>query len=210
MASEDFFLTLCPDPLYLDLLCLDPGCVKAIEKIEKGLRLHLNPESEILLLLRARDWRSHLVGATAALLFKPTPAVAQGLWNAFDARSWVSPQLAVSALRLDPLFSEEARTRIERAFAALSHTPPRRGIWQRLSGAKPRPARWESNVDAKGIAALFYLCGLEKECDPWFGAFKQDARVLRLVESSGEQGDQFARNWTIRLNQLGLPREFEG
>jgi hypothetical protein len=124
MADDDFFLIICPNPLYLHLLSLEPACENAIEAIEKGLRLQPHPESKILVLLTSRNWRSHLVGAAASLLLEAKPEIAQGLWNAFDASSWVSPQLAVSAFLLDSRFSEEARTRIERAFATLSHTPP--------------------------------------------------------------------------------------
>jgi hypothetical protein len=210
MANEEYFLTLCPDPLYLRLLWLDAGCEKAIEEIERGLRPSFHPESEILLLLSGMEWRSHLVGAVAAMLYEPMPAVAQALWNAFDAKSWVSPQLAVGAFCVDLQFSEQARTRIERGFPVPTAAQPRPGIWQRLSGAKSKPVRWESNADAKGTTALFYLCGLKQECQSWFGTLQQDPRVLRLVENDPDRGDEIARHWKSRLNELGLPRQYEG
>jgi hypothetical protein len=90
------------------------------------------------------------------------------LWQAFDAGTWVSPQLAVAAFLRDPRFAEQARTRIVDTF---------------------------SEYSSKSLAALVALCQLMPATTEWLEAAFTDEVRRKAAIDSWDRGDEIAVDW---------------
>src|SRR5277367_3696802 len=85
-------------PGYLNLLNLDPLRSKlAVSRVIKCCHSSSDPFLDIARLLDEGNWRPHLVAAVALSVLGYDCAAFTKLWAAFDAGSWVTPQLAVVA-----------------------------------------------------------------------------------------------------------------
>ena len=102
-------------PGYLPLLNLCGGEVQVVlKRIDGAIDESTNPGRYIRRLLQDVNWRMHLVGAVAILLSRDEESLpVDDLWGAFDAGSWVAPQLAVTAFFSDKEFVQRARARVE-------------------------------------------------------------------------------------------------
>jgi hypothetical protein len=96
---------------YLALLHL-PSESPWFEPLERALAASPDADAELAALFAERNWRCHLVAATALLVSGASPARLDALWGALDAGSWAAPQLAVIAWLLDEQFEARARSRI--------------------------------------------------------------------------------------------------
>jgi len=63
-------------------------------------------EADTLLLLRARNWRVHLMACSVMILGLRAPALLDALWSRLADGSWVAPQLAATAYLVDSGFAQ--------------------------------------------------------------------------------------------------------
>src|SRR5262249_6709385 len=82
--------------VYLKLLRA-PG-PRALWIVETMVAVSPAPEAEVLALLRFRNWRMNVLGATAMLAGAASPETLQAAWEVLDRGSWVAPQLAAVLL----------------------------------------------------------------------------------------------------------------
>jgi hypothetical protein len=100
-------------PGYLELLHMQGQAAQiVIDRTERAVAAEA-PQRWVDRLLADRDWRPHLVACAAFLVDRKGVLDPKPLWTAIDAGSWAVPQLAVTALFVDPGFSEAARARVE-------------------------------------------------------------------------------------------------
>src|SRR6266446_2089749 len=91
-----------PEPRYMDFLNLDPRQSKlAVSRVVECCHSSSDPFLDIACLLDEENWRPHLVAAVALSVLGYNRVAFTKLWNAFDAGSWVTPQLAVVAYLCD-------------------------------------------------------------------------------------------------------------
>jgi hypothetical protein len=153
---------------YLALLHLDsPDAKSVVSSVVKCGQASRTPHRDIARLLDESNWRPHIVAAVAVAALRYDPQSMQQLWVAFDAGSWVAPQLAVAAYLRDPNFCELAKTRIlTRCPLKSSRLTSLRPLEHHLaagpSGARPR--------SAKAAASLICLASRLAPTPDWLAA----------------------------------------
>ena len=95
---------------YLALLNLHSDIQNTVDAIKTIVSTERKDvlERDTLLLLRARNWRFHLVACGVMLAGLSSSELLDQLWMALKRRSWVSPQIAATGYLIDPRFSERA------------------------------------------------------------------------------------------------------
>jgi len=151
---------------YLALLHLSALEAKvAVSRVVDCCRASENPHLETAGLLDESNWRPHLVAAVALAALPYNRTSITKLWQAFDAGSWVTPQLAVVAYIRDPNFQELAKARILarcplQTARLTSLFPLQRHVALEPAGARPR--------SAKAGASLVRLMGHIQPTPEWF------------------------------------------
>lgn len=201
---------------YMSLLALDgDNAREALERVAQGLKLSPHSEDELVTLLYPdRGWRQNLVGLTGVVLRGSFNRLVAALWKAFDAGSWVMPQLAVAAFLRDPDFDAQAKRRIEAASfepneEPLSRPPisPEEAIARaNLHG----PDDWAMRT-SKGVAALFGLLGEDVFARAFLQAQYQRRDIQRMLELHETNFGAFAIRWMKSLHEvakdIGRPLE---
>jgi hypothetical protein len=113
------------DPIFLLWVDGESGDT-AIRELSKKLTDSPDPEGDLSALLSEANWRCHLTAAVALVIsHKPVnPRLVDSLWEALDAGSWVSPQLAACLSYLAPDFSSQAKKRIEKGCPVVPRYSP--------------------------------------------------------------------------------------
>jgi hypothetical protein len=101
---------------YLAFLSLrGEEAVREIEKLREAMSepstAHL--ERDVSLLLRARNWRFHNIACVAIACTGASATLLDELWQCIQLGSWTSPQLAATAVFVDPSFVNKAMRLIE-------------------------------------------------------------------------------------------------
>ncbi|WP_437877288.1 hypothetical protein [Sorangium sp. So ce513] len=173
-------------PGYLELLPLhQPGAQIVIDRVERALSAG-DPARWVAALFRDVNWRPHLVGAIALLLDQSETLDSSLLWHAIDAGSWVTPQLVVTAVFVDPSFPERARVRVDaqcpvRVPAGL--TPAERHSATGRDGLLGRSGKMMASL----LAASAAIPSLER----WAADLQRDARVEQLFKDDVWKKDEW-------------------
>jgi hypothetical protein len=181
-------------PGYLTLLGLmDDRAQIVMSRIERVVAGG-DQEPWIGVLFEDPNWRPHLVGAVAMLLDDGPACCLASLWDAIDAGSWVTPQLVVSALFLDPDFKEAVRARIDNRCVVMPPsglTPLER---HSASGPAGIPAR-----SAKLMASLLAVSAHVPSLSPWLAQVRQEPEVQDLLGADIDGSEAIADDWRKNL-----------
>jgi hypothetical protein len=129
------------DQAYLALLHLPSGH-SPFSKLARAVEASTDLDGELAALLAERDWRCHLMAASAMLELGANEARLESLWRALDGGSWAAPQLVAIAFLLDREFEPRARKRILD------------GIWPKAAGALARLYRSLASPKVQVLARL--------------------------------------------------------
>jgi len=185
---------------YLALLNLDARhSIHAVSSVVKCCQTSAHPHREIARLLDESNWRPHIVAAVAVSAVEYDHTSMARLWAAFDAGSWVAPQLAVAAYLRDPNFSEFARGRILAGCPLepsrlTSMSPLERHIAAGPAGVRPR--------SAKAAASLVRLVGLLRETPEWLTTEQSSPNLVSLLAEDVDGSAQIAEVWLAELKSL--------
>jgi hypothetical protein len=156
-------------PGHLPLLGLHgPEVDVVLDRIAVALAHEPRPGIEAL--LRARNWRPHLVAACAYLLDDAHKLDPDLLWGAVDQGSWVAPQLVVTALFVDPEFASRARARIAACCRASATSRAR-----------------EAEPIAKNVASLLAASRFVPSLATWHATAIADAEVAAVQRADDAQ-----------------------
>lgn len=186
-------------PGYLDFLSLDPLQSKlAVSRVIKCCHSSSDPFLDIAPLLDEANWRPHLVAAVALSVLGYNRAAFTKLWAAFDAGSWVTPQLAVVAYLRDPDFPGQARVRLEArcpvdASRVTQSSPLERHLALGPAGATAR--------SAKAASALIYLLNLLGPSD-WLTAELATPDLTALLLGDRDHASTIAECWLVSLKTI--------
>jgi hypothetical protein len=174
--------------LYLDL---EEACREAIRRVRSAVEASPHLDDELVALLSTpMGWKLEIVGLVGLLMVGTRAGPLEALWDAFDANSWVTPQLAAGASMIDPEFRAKARLRIERA----RYTPYTGPYLKTFEDAK-RILR-EEGLDWKALQALFALLGRDPDERDWIEAQRSSARVREIFAFNSFQQD--LGPWTLK------------
>ncbi len=181
------------EPAYLDLLHLRN--IHAVSKVRDCCRASSNPIPDIGRLLDEANWRPHLVGATALAVLGYDRVAFDKFWSAFDAGSWVAPQLAVVAYLRDPDFPEKAKVRVlSRCPVDLSRVTPMDALERHVvSGPAGSIER-----SAKAANSLIYLLKLQGPSD-WLATELTSPDLATWLSTDCDGGSSIAGAWLHSL-----------
>ncbi len=184
------------EPGYLDFLNLGSRVAKqTVSLVAECCRKSADPYPEIGRLLDENNWRFHIVAAVALSVLGFDGPTLTKLWGAFDAGSWVTPQLAVAAYLRDPGFSENARARIEsrcpvNPLRLISMSPVERHVSAGPAGVTHRAA--------KAAACLIFLAGLNGQVE-WLTSELSSPDLVALLSEDIDRADIIAQRWLAQL-----------
>jgi hypothetical protein len=183
----------------LDFLNLDPPQSKfAVSRVIECYHSSSDPFLDIARLLDEENWRPHLVAAVALSVLGYDRAAFTKLWAAFDAGSWVTPQLAVVAYLRDPDFRGQARVRVEARgpidASRLTRSSPLKG--HIAFGPAGVPER-----SAKSASALIYLLNLFGPSD-WLTTELASPDLTALLSGDRDHASTIAENWLGALKTI--------
>ncbi|WP_437886381.1 hypothetical protein [Sorangium sp. So ce307] len=189
-------------PGYLRLLHLHtPESQIVIDRVERALSAG-DPARWVAALFRDADWRPHLVGAIALLLDQGETLDRNLLWCAIDSGSWVTPQLIVAAVFVDPSFPEKARVRVDEQCPVLvpvSLTPAERHSATGPDGLLGRRAKMLASI----LAASASIRSLER----WASDLQRDVRIEHLLKEDEWNGsDKIVASWMTNVRRAFLER----
>ena len=180
-----------PDTLYLSLLhMMREKSREACSAISELMASDVDTSQYVRLMLADVDWRPHLVACVAALTARDRSEYADPLWEAFDAGSWVAPQLAVTLSFCDPEFEESAKRRI----SARCPVSPSTGMnaVERHSATGPAGTAARSG---KNMASLFEVLSIIQADANWLSAERSKAKVRKLLDEDFDNSAEIARHW---------------
>lgn len=187
------------EPGYLDLLNLDsPNSNLAVSRVMECGRLSSDSFLDIGRLLDEANWRPHLVAAVALSVLGYNRTAFAKLWSAFDAGSWVTPQLAAVAYLRDPDFLDKARVRVQArcpvdASRLTSRSPVERHVDFGPAGIPER--------SAKAISALIYLLSLFGTSD-WLTTELASPDLATLLSRDRDSASSIAEFWLGSLKAI--------
>jgi O-acetyl-ADP-ribose deacetylase (regulator of RNase III) len=192
------FIPMAGEKMYhLTLLHLSQP--EALEVAGSCLKQSPHPESEIRALMRS-GWREQLMGAVALLEAGPTDNGIEEMWAAFDAGSWVIPQLAVVLSVLDPEVIPQMKKRI------LLNCPVVLRGQEKLDPRSRQVIHGSSQLPSYSVKAWSTICwrlSLEPGGIDWLLArFTADQAWLKLLELYGGEGAGIANSWTSSLKAI--------
>ena len=181
-------------PGYLELLHLaNPGVQVVIDRIERAALLDEAP-GFVDALFDDPNWRPHLVGAIALVAADGRLGEASALWRAVDAGSWVTPQLVVTALFVDPRFSERL---VERMESSCPISPP-----AGLSPIEQHSATGPANTvqrSAKLLASLLSVGKAVPKLSVWLGDVRAQPAVVEMLQHDVDDASNIADAWRKQL-----------
>lgn len=186
-------------PGYLPLLNLSSREANhAVFSVVECCRVTPDPYQEIGRLLGEPNWRPHIVAAVALSVLGYDERAFIKLWAAFDAGSWVTPQLAVAAYLRDPSFSDNARRRIESRCPVnpsrlISMTP-----LERHTSTGPAEVLHRS---AKAAASLVRLLSLKEQAE-WLTTELSSPDLTALLSEDIDQAAQITQEWLANLKAV--------
>ena len=183
-------------PLYLTLLQPSGDAGLAVSDIRACIRRSgPNLTSELNELLAQPNWRPHLVAAVTLLVTGADQRHLEILWTAIKRPSWVSPQLAACASRVDSNFAQSARTMIEQRCAFEAQT------LVDITGLERHhalgPLSWSAH-SAKLLSALVALCALSHE-STWLEPLVNAEDIRQMMASDVDGGGTIAVRWISRI-----------
>jgi len=187
------------EPGYLDLLHLHaPKSNLTVSRVIECGRLSSDPFLDIGRLLDEANWRPHLVAAVALSVLGYNRVAFTKLWNAFDAGSWVTPQLAVVAYLRDPDFSEQAKVRVRaRCPVDASRLTPLSPLERHVAfGPAGAPER-----SAKAVCALIYLLRVFGQSD-WLTTELASPDLSMLLSGDRDNTSSIAEDWLGSLKAI--------
>lgn len=185
---------------YLKLLHLgSPGTIRAVSLVVKCCQASKNPHQEVVKLLDQTDWRPHLVAAVAVAILGYDEKSLTKLWSSIDARSWVTPQLAVAAYLKDPKFSESAKVRIQAGCPVIALRQISNCSSNRQSDVGPALIPIQS---AKLAASLVRLVGLLSVPPRWFKAQESSPELTALLSKDEDLSGEIAESWLVTLKTM--------
>jgi len=188
-----------PEPRYMDFLNLDPRRSKlAVSRVVECCHSSSDPFLDIACLLDEENWRPHLVAAVALSVLGYNRVAFTKLWNAFDAGSWVTPQLAVVAYLRDPDFSEQAKVRVRaRCPVDASRLTPLSPLERHVAfGPAGAPER-----SAKAVCALIYLLRVFGQSD-WLTTELASPDLSMLLSGDRDNTSSIAEDWLGSLKAI--------
>ncbi|WP_437499190.1 hypothetical protein [Sorangium sp. So ce1099] len=124
------------------------------------------------------------------------------LWHAIDSGSWVTPQLIVTAVLVDPSFPEKARVRVDEQCPVLvpaGLTPAERHSATGPDGTLGRSAKMLASL----LAASTSIRGLER----WASDLQRDVRIEQLLkEDEWNRSDEIVASWMTNVRRAFLER----
>lgn len=189
-------------PGYLELLHLHtPGAQIVIDRVERALSAG-DPARWVAALFRDANWRPHLVGAIALLLDQSETLDRNLLWCAIDSGSWVTPQLIVTAVFVDPSFPEKARVRVDEQCPVL--VPVGLTPEERHSATGPDGMLGRS---AKILASLLAASASIRSLERWASDLQRDVRIQQLLKEDEWNGsDKIVASWMTNVRRAFLER----
>lgn len=186
-------------PGYLDLLHLDsPQSKLVVSKIIECSRLSSDPFLEMAGMLDDANWRPHLVAAVGLSALGYDGTAFTRLWSAFDAGSWVTPQLAVAGYLRDPDFSEHARARVQARCPV--HTD-RLALSSPLEHHLALGPAGTPERSSKAASTLMYLLSLSGPSD-WLIAQLAAPDLASLLSLGRDDGSFIAKAWLTSLKAI--------
>ena len=202
MANKftSFFGLFHSEPGYLELLDLSaPQAKKSISLLLQCCRRSPDPYRDIDLLLEGPNWRPNLVAAVALAALGYREGTFKKLWNAIDAGSWVTPQLAVTAFLRDPTFSEQAQLRIQ------SRCPLKEMELGSMSALEQHVAAGPAGSaerSAKTAASLVELAKQLPQTPGWLGGELSNPDLARLLAKDIDHSSSIAKEWLTRVKKM--------
>lgn len=186
-------------PGYLNLLHLDvPWNKVTVSRVIECCHSSPDPFPDINRLLDQENWRPHLVAAVALSVFGYNQVAFKKLWDAFDAGSWVTPQLAVAAYLRDPDFSGQAQTRVQaRCPIGVSHLTTYGPLERHVAFGPAGPLE----RSAKAANALIYLLHLFGPPD-WLKTELASPDLTALLAADRDHASIIAKTWLESLNAI--------
>ncbi|QSQ25312.1 pentapeptide repeat-containing protein [Pyxidicoccus parkwayensis] len=93
-----------------------------LKHIEAGVEASSDLDSELVALLKERNWRTVMVVAAAVVLGGANARTLSALWEVVDQGNWAHPQLTVALLLRDADFENQARARTKSGSSGRSDT----------------------------------------------------------------------------------------
>ncbi|HTR51967.1 MAG TPA: hypothetical protein VMJ10_14730 [Kofleriaceae bacterium] len=135
----------------------DPDVFEALAVADEHAHSTATLTEDLCTLLSDRNWRPNLVGGVVLVRTRMSnAAILEALWSAIDRPSWVSPQLAVAASKIDPEFTAKAHTRIRAASAKTANA---------LAALVDLDDRVPDVDDGAGIALTWRAAMTQQYCD---------------------------------------------
>lgn len=188
------------NPGYLHFLDLHSAEANhSVSRVIECCRLSSDPFQDIGRLLDERDWRLHLVAAVALSAIGYDCTAFNKLWSAFDAGSWVTPQLAVVASLRDPDFSDRARVRVQSRCPVDTSRFSSMTPLERLVAAGPAGALERS---AKAACALIYLVSLFPGPLDWLTTELASPDIATLLSEDRDHASSIAEHWLASLKAI--------
>jgi hypothetical protein len=187
---------------YLSLLHLGgPDVKQAVTLVLECCQRSSDQYEEIANLFDHLDWRPHLVGAVALTARPYNKQACSKLWEAFDAGSWVTPQLAVAAFLCDPTFSIQAGNRIRsRCPVNRSRLVEQPALDRHISSG---PAGI-SQRSAKAASSLVRLAGLLASRPEWLDDELASPDLTDLLATDIDHSAEIAQHWLDNLKVLSI------
>jgi hypothetical protein len=168
---------------YLALLNLNEPSGWAVEVVRECCGHARSRESAVRLLGDA-NWRMNLVGGVALLVSEPAEEQLTALWSALGRDSWVTPQLAVIAARVDPDFVSQARRRVQ-------------GGWM-----TQHPSQSEPSPSGKLLGSLLAMLEQSAADAQWLAETRARADVLAALDEDRDDGSGIAHRWHRAIEPL--------
>ena len=180
-----------PVPGYLPLLHMArPEAQNVLRRVQQALDTPGGVAQYIDRLLLQPDWRGHLVAAVAILMGGRRGPFAEALWAAFDAGSWVAPQLAVTLYWVDPAFVARAKERIRQRCPVSVPEGPSPVERHVATGPAGRLGRSSKNMAA--LLRLMEEAGVEAQ---WLTSERAEEEVVELLEGDADGSGEIAGRW---------------
>jgi hypothetical protein len=193
-------------PRYLELLGLHVVVRQsrpsdAVEVARDAVQSSQHLEDELVALFSDVNWRPHLVGILGLAISGAKGRPVNSLWAAFDAGSWVTPQLAAGASVVDAKFQSEARARVEAA-RRYDARPYANNLAEAARLHSARGPEGNQERDAKCLQSLLALLSELPEQQDWVADQRKTERVQSVLSASRQDFGPLAGAWATALRAV--------